>query len=239
MHTTFISVAVSCCLLSMFHSAQAGVSLTAKAVTDYTLNGISQTQGDPALQVSVDWAGKNGLYAGVWTSNVDFGAADQTSQEVDYYIGKYWQLNKKIGLDAGAANYTYHGASSSDDSNYPEVYAKFGFNSSLGDSELNFFYTNDYNGLDAGHSTVMVAHKFELAKRHNIKLSFNHSTSHDEDKFTWGGSDTKTYDHFRAEYMTSLKGLDINLAAEDTNDIGDGYDADSRVVLSVGKTFSF
>lgn len=239
MQKTFTSVAVSCCLFSMFHSAQADVSLTVTAVTDYTLNGISQTQSDPALQVGLDWAGENGLYAGAWTSNVDFGKDDKTSQEIDIYFGKYWQLTEKIGLTTGLAYYTYHGASYSDDYDYHEALAKFGYNSSLGDSELNFWYTNDYNGLDADHSVVVLAHKFEVAEGHNIGLIYKHSTSHDEDKFAWGGSNNKSYDHFRAEYTTSWKGIDFNLAVEDTSNIADYYDADARVVLSVGKSFSF
>ncbi|RKZ78597.1 MAG: hypothetical protein DRQ35_05700, partial [Gammaproteobacteria bacterium] len=144
MQKIYTSAALSCCLLSMLHSAQADVSLTVTAVTDYTLNGISQTQGDPALQASLDWAGTDGLsgvYAGVWTSNVDFGRYDKINREIDVYFGKYWQLNEKIGLDTGIAYYTYHGVSYADDYDYPEVYAKFGYNSSLGDSELNFWYT--------------------------------------------------------------------------------------------------
>ncbi len=239
MQKTLTSVAVSCCLLSLFHSAQAGVSITGTAVSDYTLNGISQTQGDPALQASLDWAGEKGLYAGTWASNVDFGPADNIEIEVDYYIGKYWQLNKEIGLDTGIAYYTYHGDSLSDESSYPEVYAKFGYNSSLGDSELNFFYTNDYLGLDSRGYNVAVAHKFQIAEGHNIRLSYDRSISPDVDKFAWGGSDEKYYDHFRAEYLTSWKELDFNLAVEDTNNIDDSYDADSRIVLSVGKTFNF
>ncbi len=239
MQKTLTSVAVSCCLLSIFHPAQADVSLTTTAVSDYTLNGISQTQGDPALQASLDWSGKNGLYTSLWTSDVDFGAADKTSREIDLYIGKYWQLNKKIGLDAGIAYYTYHGASSSDDYNYPEIHSNFNYSSSLGTSELKFFYTNNYGNLDASNLTTHITHKFQLAKGHDIKLTFDHSKSFDVDKFAWGGSDADTYDHYRVEYLTSWKKLDISLAAEDTNDLGAGYDGDSRVLLSVGKTFKF
>jgi len=242
MQKTLISLAAICCLLSIFHSAQADVSLTVTAVSDYTLNGISQTQGDPALQVGLDWAGTDGLsgvYAGVWTSNVDFGKADKTNQEVDFYIGKYWQLNDKIGLDTGIAYYTYYGASYADDYDYPEVYAKFGYNSSLGDSELNFWYTNDYSGTDADHSVVMLAHKFEVAEGHNIGFIYKHSKSYDEDKFAWGGTNEDSYDHYRIEYTTSWKGIDINLAVEDTSNLASYYDADERVVLSIGKTFSF
>lgn len=242
MQKTLTSVALSCCLLSMFHSAQADVSLTVTAVTDYTLNGISQTQGDPALQGSVDWAGTDGLsgvYAGVWTSNVDFGKDDKIDREIDIYIGKYWQLNEKFGLDTGIAYYTYHGVSYADDYDYPEVYARFGYNSSLGDSELNFWYTSDYNGLGADHSVVMLAHKFEVAEGHYIGLLYKHSKSYDEDKFAWGGTNEDSYEHYRIEYTTSWKGIDINLAAEDTSNLAGYYDADERVVLSIGKTFNF
>ena len=241
MQKTLTSVAVSCCLLSMLHSAQAGVSLTNTVVSDYTLNGISQTQGDPALQASVDWAGENALYAGTWASNVDFGKFDETdtNTEVDFYIGKYWQLNEKTGLDTGIAYYTYYGSSSSDDFNYPEVYAKFGYNSSLGDSGLNFFYTNDYSGTGADNSVVWITHKFKVAEGHYIQLRYDHSTSYDVDKFNWGGSNKKYYNHYRIEYTTSWKGIDINLAVEDTSNLADYYDADARVVLSVGKTFNF
>ena len=240
MKKSLTSVAVGCCLLSMVHSAQAGVTLTATAVSDYTLNGISQTQGDAALQVSLDWAGDSGLYVGAWTSNVDFGEGDNTSNEIDLYIGKYWQLNDTIGLDLGLAYYTYHGASFSDDFDYPEVYANFGFNTGLGASELILWYTNDYGGLDASHYTVTLTHNFQIVEGHNIKLTFDRSTSQDEDKFAWGGSDIDTYDHYRAEYITSWKNLDISLAVEDTDDIDEEFfDADSGVVLSVGKTFSF
>jgi len=241
MQKTLTSVAVSYCLLSMFHSAHAGVTLTTTAVSDYTLNGISQTGSDPALQVSLDWAGENGLYAGTWTSNVDFRPFENSRNEIDYYIGKYSQLNKAVGVDTGIAYYTYHGAPTSDDFNYPEIYAKFGYNSSLGDSELNLFYTNDYLGTDVTGFNVAVAHKFQIAEGHNIRISYDRSISGEDDpaKPAWGGSDNKFYDHFRAEYMTSWKEIDINLAVEDTNNIGDDFDADERVVLSVGKTFEF
>ncbi|MCU7834711.1 MAG: TorF family putative porin [gamma proteobacterium symbiont of Taylorina sp.] len=239
MKKTLTSAAVCCSLLSVLHSAQADVSLTVTAVTDYTLNGISQTQSDPALQVGLDWAGENGLYVGAWTSNVDFGENDKTSQEIDVYFGKYWQLTEKIGLTTGLAYYAYDGASYSDDYNYPEALAKFGYNSSLGDSELNFWYTNDYNGLGAGNSVVVLAHKFEVAEGHNVRFIYKHSKSYDVDKFAWGGSNEDSYDHFRAEYTTSWKGIDFNLAVEDTSNLADYYDADERVVLSIAKTFGF
>ena len=190
----------------------ANFSSTVNLTSDYTFNGVSQTQNDPALQASLDYAADSGWYAGTWASNVDFGAGDDTNIEWDFYVGNYWQLNERFGLDAGIAYYTYHGDDASSDYAYPEAYAKFGYSSELGATELNFWYSWDYFGLDVDHYILMVAHTFELAQGHSIRVSFDRSISDNEQKWAWDGSDA--YNHYRAEYMTSWKGFDFNLAAQ-------------------------
>lgn len=222
-------------LLLLSTPAMADISSTVKVVSDYTFNGVSQTSNDPALQASLDYAGANGFYAGTWMSNVDFGGGDDTNIEWDAYLGKYYQLNKQWGVDTGIAYYTYHGDDASSSYNYPEAYAKFGYNSSMGDTEVNFWYSWDYFGLDANHYIAMVAHTFELSEGHNIRVSFDRSTSTDETKWAWDGE--KAYNHYRVAYMTSYKGFDFDVAVEDTNM---GLEtADTRVVFGVARTFSF
>lgn len=211
------------------------MSSTVNLASDYTFNGVSQTGNDPAMQASLDYAADSGFYAGTWASNVDFGAGEDTNIEWDVYAGQYFQLNERVGLDAGIAYYTYQGDSASDTYNYPEAYAKFGYNSSMGDTEFNFWYSWDYFGLDANHYIAMVAHTVEVAPNHSVKVSFDRSTSADEDKWSWDGKDA--YNHFRVAYMTSWNGFDLNLAVEDTN--MDIDTADTRVVLSVSHTFNF
>lgn len=220
-------------LLTLSAGAGAAVSSTVNVTSDYTFNGVSQTDNDPALQISLDYAADSGFYVGTWASNVDFGANDDTNIEWDAYIGKYFQLNDKVGVDAGIAYYTYHGDSASDTYNYPEAYAKFGYSSSLGATEVNFWYSWDYFGLDVDHYIAMVAHTVELAPGHSIKVTLDRSISKDEAKWAW--SDHDAYNHYRLEYMTSWKGLDMNLALEDTN--MNISSADTRVVFSVSHTF--
>ena len=232
MKSSLIALAASS-LLATSTAALADVSTTVNVTSDYTFNGVSQTGNDPALQASLDYAGSDGFYAGVWASTVDFGSGEDTNLELDAYAGKFFQLDEKIGLDTGIAYYTYHGDSASDTYNYPEAYAKFSYNSSLGDTELNFWYSWDYFGLDAGHYITMVAHTFEVASGHNVRASFDRSTSNDANKWAWNGN--KSYNHVRLEYMTSYEGFDFNLAVEDTNMNIDS--ADSRIVLSVSRTF--
>ena len=227
-----IAIATSS-LLALSASATADITATVNLTSDYTFNGVSQTGNDPALQASLDYAGDNGFYAGTWASNVDFGSGEDTNIEWDAYIGKYYQLNDKIGLDAGIAYYTYHGDSASDTYNYPEAYAKFGYSSSMGDSELNFWYSWDYFGLDANHYIAMVAHTVEVAPGHSVRVSFDRSRSTDKNKWAWNGKDA--YNHYRVEYMTSWEGFGFDLALEDTS--MDIDSADTRVVFSVSRTF--
>lgn len=61
-------------------SVYAGVALTSNYVSD----GFTQTDDGPAIQpyVELDF---NGLYAGAWGSNVDFG--DEDDFELDLYVG--------------------------------------------------------------------------------------------------------------------------------------------------------
>lgn len=233
MNKTLIAAATAG-LLTLSTSALADFSATVNLASDYTFNGVSQTSNDPALQGSFDYAADSGFYAGTWASNVDFGSGDDTNVEWDAYVGQYFQLNEKFGLDTGIAYYTYHGDSASDTYNYPEAYAKLGYSSSLGDSEVNFWYSWDYFGLDVSHYIAMVAHTVEVAPGHSIKVSFDRSTSADEAIWAWDGTDA--YNHYRVEYMTNWKGFDFDLAFENTN--MDIDTADARVVLSVSRTFS-
>jgi len=222
-------------LLAVCGMAHADLSATITAASDYTFNGVSQTDTGPALQASLDYAMSDGWYAGTWASNLDFGHGDDTNIEWDGYVGKYSQLNNNWSLDAGIFYYTYAGASYSSDYNYPEVYTKFGYSSDIGSTEMNFWYSWDYFGLDVDHYIAELAHSFELSKGHAVRISFDRSISADEGKWAWDDSDA--YNHYRIAYVTSWQGFDIDLAAEDTS--MDGDNSDARVVLSVARTFRF
>ena len=213
--------------------ALADWSTTVTGVSDYTFNGVSQTNNDPALQVSLDKAFDKGIYAGTWASNVDFG--DDTNLEWDFYVGQYLSLTNAVSIDYGIAYYTYRGADYSSDGNYPEAYAKFGYANALGNTEFNFWYSWDYFGTGGGHTIGMVAHTFEIAPNHALRASFDVSNSLDGDKWMWDDSNS-SYHHYRLAYQTSFEGFSIEVAAENTN--LDFDTADERIVLSISRTFS-
>ncbi len=232
--------------LAISTSAMADLSATGTLASDYTFNGVSQTDSSPALQGSFDYSQASGLYAGTWASNVDFG--DDTNLEWDFYVGQYLELTDTVSVDAGIAHYTYHGQDASvaeekadsSDGNYSEVYSKFGFASEFGQSELNLWYAWDYFGSGEGHYIVMAAHSYEVAPGHTLRASIDQSTSTASDKTVLGWNGEASYMHYRLAYQTSFEGFDFEVAAEDT-DIASSYGdtADARIVATVSRSFGF
>lgn len=236
--------AMACVLSALLLSAPAfsELSSTVKLTSDYTFNGVSQTDNSPALQASLDYANESGLYAGTWASNLDFTPTGdkETNLEWDFYVGMFKQLNDKLSGDFGIAQYTYHGGQKSYKSNFSEIYGKFAYASNLGSSELNLWYAWDYFGTDAGHYVYQLAHAYEVAKGHTLRASFAMPTSLDKKKYAWPDKDNKnnaSYKHIRLAYQTSISGFDLEAGVEDTS-LGKKT-SDARVVVSVARTFGF
>lgn len=93
------------------------VAFGVKLATDYVFRGISQTDGNPAVQGYAELRLFDWVYAGVWASNVDFppvgafgvptGLTD-ASAEVDLYAGIRHTWGG-LTLDAGFLYYYYPG----------------------------------------------------------------------------------------------------------------------------------
>lgn len=91
------------------HSLSGNITLT----TDYVFRGISQSQGQPALQGGFDYAHESGFYIGTWASNVgwvDDVAKKNNSMEIDLYLGYAGEAGP-ISYDVGAIRYFYPGSS--------------------------------------------------------------------------------------------------------------------------------
>ena len=76
--------------------------------TEYVFRGISQTQEGPAVQGGFD-ATCGMFYAGVWASNLDWGANEGTNIaniEMDWYAGIKFNT-RRIAWDVGVIYYTY------------------------------------------------------------------------------------------------------------------------------------
>ena len=80
-----------------FLTATANVNV----VSDYRFRGIDQTWGKPAVQGGADLVLANGLYAGVWASNVSGNSYPGGSLEMDYYAGYNGKFNDDFGYTVG------------------------------------------------------------------------------------------------------------------------------------------
>lgn len=203
--------------------ANADTSSTITLASDYLFNGVSQSKEDEVIQVSLDWLGDTGWYAGGWVSKVDFG--DGTDFEGDIYGGYKFTLVNNVTLDIGVSQYTYHGDDVSSEYNYAEAYAKLGY----GHTSLDFWYAWDYFGTGAGHGIVMLTHTLVLDDNWSITLGVDHSMSFDSDKFEWESEDDD-YTHWHLTGTYAIHSWSMSLGYE-SNDI-DSY-ADSTFLLSI------
>ena len=81
-------------------------------VTDYRFRGLSQTQGDAAIQGGINVNHASGLYVGVWSSSTSFAAPlDKVygSQELDIFGGWTGAVASGVTADVGLLYYAYPG----------------------------------------------------------------------------------------------------------------------------------
>lgn len=113
-------IALTGCLLVVAGAANAGLSVTPAVVSDYDFRGVTQTDGDPAVQLGATYSFDSGFYVGAWGSNIDFGPGDPNI-EIDYFAGfAGGDASESFGYDIGLNYYTYPNAGSI---NTLEVYA--------------------------------------------------------------------------------------------------------------------
>jgi len=212
-------------LLLIPFTAHADVSTTLTLTSDYTFDGVSQTQEDPAVQASLDYSHDSGFYAGVWGSNVDFGAGDPADIEIDYYAGYYGEMGETgYGYEAGLYYYTYTGAPA-DGYDYGELLLAAYFPT---ETVWQVWLADDNDVFDGFAWRTKLLHEFALPNDFGlaVELTYVDQTDLDFD-----------FIHYRAGVTRSLAGFDFELAYEDT-DIDDDPNADARVLFTVSRDFT-
>ena len=102
--------------------SEVGVSANMAMTSNYVWRGMSQTGNSPAIQGGVD-LDYQGVYVGVWGSNINFGDT-KASLEADVYVG-YANEIANFSYDVGYVQYIYPNAT--DEYNFGEAYAKLGY----------------------------------------------------------------------------------------------------------------
>lgn len=206
-------------LLSAAGAANAELSSTWTLTSDYDFRGLTQTEEDPALQASIDWADDSGWYVGAWASNVDFGAGDP-SYEVDLYTGFSGGAEDGLGWDVGIVYYAYPEES---DFNFPEIYGGLSYGMFSG----KVWYSNDFGGADEDAIYVQGDAAVPLPANFTLDLHAGYSFG------DYWDNDSAEYMDYSVGVGYTLSKFDLSLKYVDT-DIDDA-DTD-RVIFTVSTT---
>ncbi len=218
-------------MLLSTHAQSAELSSTISFTNDYRFHGISQTAGDAAIQGSIDAAFDNGLYAGIWGSNVDFG--DDANLEIDWYAGYGASITEDISWDATVFYYTYPGYKAAD-ADFSEV----GVNLNYKEATISYTYSNDYFNTSKDAQYVGINYTHSLNENIAVDLHAGHSFGS-----YWEDLDIGNYNDFSVGLSTSAVGVDVSLAylfndIKNGNDVSEGlFRNDDTILFTASRSF--
>ena len=96
-------------------------------ISDYRFRGVTQTDGDAALQTTINLNTRPGFYVGTWMSTIDGSGRTPAltgygDAEVDLY-GGFTKTFGGVGVDAGVLYYYYSGGRKGQNTDFFEPYA--------------------------------------------------------------------------------------------------------------------
>ena len=195
--------------------------------SDYVFRGVSQTKEDPAVQGGIDLS-SGIVYAGVWASNVDFGADDPTA-EIDLYAG----IKPTVGdtsFDFGVLYYGYVEDKGLTPGQFGYFEAKGAVSKAFGPATLGaaVYWSPEYPGKGGNSVYVEANAAMPVAE----KLTFSGAVGHqDIDNY-------KSYNTWNLGLSYALTDkLTADLRYHDTDEHNLGKIYDSRVVVSLKAAF--
>ncbi|MEA2111350.1 MAG: TorF family putative porin [Campylobacterota bacterium] len=187
-----------------------GVSANMALTSNYVWRGMTQTSNAPAIQGGVD-LDYNGLYLGVWGSNIDFAS----SLELDVYAGYAGEISG-FGYDVGICQYMY--PNDTEANNFAEAYLGLSYDFTgfgVGAKYYMGIETNEIDPTDAWE----VSASAELPAGFGVEATYG---DYDEVTPYYLVALTKSYGKF-----------DFSVAYTDATDLDDS----DNIVATVGTSF--
>ncbi|MBP0597495.1 TorF family putative porin [Herbaspirillum sp. LeCh32-8] len=211
-------------------------------VSQYVFRGTTQTNRKPALQGGFDLTHDNGLYAGLWMSNVswisDTNSAASASLEADLYAGWKPALTDWLNADVGVLHYAYPGSypagMTKPDTN--EIYAGL-------DAKWIAFKYSYSTGNTFGNAGTSGSSYADLSVNHELFAGINGIAHIGRQRYTGPNASALSYTDWKLGLTRDFYGYLLGLAYTDTNAADAGYTirgkniGRSQVVLSLNKTF--
>lgn len=213
----------------------ADITTDVGVTSEFVRDGISQTGGNPALQLGLTATHHLGFYAGAWASTIDHRDEDDLFAEADFYTGINFPIYGHWSGDASISRYTFHGDSNLDSTAYNEQTARLLWKNNL---TLGYRYTDNYYGSSFAKAAYELAYTIQTDS-FSIEMFTAQHRLLDTDNDTNFGSEARTDDywHFRVAAARSYNAWDYRLTLERTN-LGKEFDGQTSIQLSVHRYFN-
>ncbi|WP_018869195.1 TorF family putative porin [Thioalkalivibrio sp. ALgr3] len=221
-------------------SAAAEVSANISIVSDYELRGFSETDGGAAIQGGFDWEHASGFYMGTWASNVDFGSAydddervtvtDDTTYELDLYLGFADSFDNGFGYDVGYVYYAYPDASvttvDEDDGTSSSSSVSYDFGELVGSVSYDMDVIGFYGGIqwvvtDSASESLLESDDVYFYGGLDVPFAEVYSAGFMVGRQTYDDSDNDDYTHYSASLARDageFGEFSLNLAYADVDD---------------------
>jgi len=207
------------------------------ALSEYSMRGISYTQRKPSVQATATLVHSSGLYAGVWSSNVDIKGVD-ARYEADYFAGYAHQFTDKIGIDVGYIRYTFPKGSIFNAAETYAVLTAYGF-------KLGSYYSDNYFGDQIYMYNYIGYGIKDLPYGIGLDVRYGIADYKDPTFFSSSGSTKNAYREWEIKFSKNWLSLDWSTSYVDTNLSeteclqfqGDKESCSARIVVGVSKSF--
>lgn len=206
----------------------AAVSGNISGTSNYLWRGVTQTNDAVAIQGSIDYSHDSGFYVGTWASNVDFG--DDTSYELDLYVGYGGSITEDSSYDL---NYLYYA--------YPDAEGSIDFGELQGAITWKWFEVSYSQVVNAGDDVATepldnkdlsyLAATITVPLTEKLNLSVHYGYSDGEVVEAWFGEDN--YADYNMTLSTDTSMGTVSFMVSDTDLIQD----DPKITL--GYSYSF
>lgn len=212
--------------------AEPGLHGLIRETSDYLHRGYSRSGNDPSVQLNVDFSRDDGLYAGGWLSEVDFGGADV---EGIAYLGLRRPVLDGWWVDLSFSQYAYDTDVFGRAGDYAALYASLNLRDR---GSLGFGFSPDPYGLGhpVGHVQAEARHPLTDALEVSAGAGFERAVSaYHYDNVYWDAGLTWFPGRCFAVDLRYHGARQVNARPHDDQPGGDLGDAAfrDRVVLSV------
>ena len=127
-------------------SAAAELSGVATLTSEYIYRGMEVSNGNPAVQLGIDYGHDSGFFAGAWATTADLTSpAGQRDVELDYYAGFQFVSDSPLSAMVTVLRYTYPGQSTLRSYDYTEFLVSADWRENY---SIEFAFTKDLYGFD-------------------------------------------------------------------------------------------